>query len=219
MFRRKKKNYYVSDNSDRLSRLGPWIIRILSLLLIAAIAVCILYATGVFKTSSAKVTANVTAFGLKDIGELATQAGYYTSVQGIEKEKEFLGITLPGSKSSSVFSYSGTVKAGFNFADIDIELNDEEHVIYIHLPEVRILSVEIDPNSLVVYSSHTSFITPLEVSDFGLSLAKLTEKVQETAIANHILDNALDNAKVLIRGFLAGCYDLNVYRIEFEETK
>ena len=202
-----------SRDSDRRQRSwGPWLIRILTLLLIAAVTVSVLFATGVITTVSSKVT----AFGLKDIGELATQAGYFTGVQSIQKEKDFLGITLPFSQSSYVFSYDGVVKAGINFADIGIDVDDHEHVIRITLPEIRILSVEIDPDSFKEYSSNGSFITPLRVSDVNMSLARLKEKVQETAIANGIREGARENAKVLIRGFLSGCYDLNEYRIEFE---
>lgn len=212
MFGRKRR----SDNSPgrhagRRSS-GPWLYRILVLLLVAAVAVAVLFATGVLTTVDSKIT----AFGLKDIGELATQAGYFTGVQSIQKEKEFLGITLPFSESSYVFSYDGVIKAGFDFADIGVEVDDEEHVIRIKLPDVRILSVEIDTDSFREYSSSGSFITPLKVSDVNMSLDRLKEKALESAAANGIKESALDNAKVLIRGFLAGCYDLDVYRIEFE---
>ena len=214
MFKRKSRSG-DGYRSDRPGSLGPWLIRILILLLIAAVTVSVLFATGVITTVSSKIT----AFGLKDIGELATQAGYFTGVQSIEKKKEFLGITLPFSQSSYVFSYDGVVKAGLNFGDIGIELNEKDHIIHITLPEIKILSVEIDPDSFKEYSSSGSFITPLQVSDVNLSLSKLKEKVLESAIANGIKENAMDNAKLMIRGFLAGCYDLSIYRIEFEETE
>ena len=212
MFGRKHR---VVDNRrpDRLSTLGPWIIRILVLLLIAAVTVSVLFATGVLTTASSRVT----AFGLKNIGELATQAGYFTSVQSIQKEKEILGITLPLSKSSYVFSYDGVVKAGLDFADIGIEVDDSEHIIRITLPEVKILSVEIDPTSFQEYSNSGSFITPLSPSDVNQSLGSLQDRVKDTALANGIKENALENAKLLIKGFLAGCYDMTVYRIEYNE--
>ena len=33
------------------------------------------------------------------------------------------------------------------------------------------------------------------------------------------MENARENAKVLIRGFLAGCYDLTLYSVEFEQAE
>ena len=37
--------------------------------------------------------------------------------------------------------------------------------------------------------------------------------------AHGIMENARENAKVLIRGFLAGCYDLALYSVEFEQAE
>ena len=45
--------------------------------------------------------------------------------------------------------------------------------------------------------------------------AALKESARQTAIQNGILDNARSNAEVLMRGFLAGTYDLSVYTVEF----
>ena len=38
---------------------------------------------------------NTVQFGLRSIGELATQAGYFTSVQSISGSREVFGVTVP----------------------------------------------------------------------------------------------------------------------------
>ena len=56
------------------------------------LALLALLALGYFGVRTLNVSSKVTAFNLKDIGELATQAGYFTTVQTIRKSREVLGI-------------------------------------------------------------------------------------------------------------------------------
>ena len=112
-------------------RRGPT--RLLGFLLVLAIAAAVLLGTGMIRTG---ITANITAFGLKDIGELATQSGYFTSVQTIQSNRELFGIEIPLSRSNYIFSYDGTIKAGLNFGDIDISVDDLQRKIRIRLPEI-----------------------------------------------------------------------------------
>ena len=126
-------------------RRGPT--RLLGFLLVLAIAAAVLLGTGIIRTG---ITANITAFGLKDIGELATQSGYFTSVQTIQSNRELFGIEIPLSRSNYIFSYDGTIKAGLDFGDIVVEVDDLQRKIKIKLPEIRILSTEIDEDSFVL---------------------------------------------------------------------
>ena len=87
------------------------------------------------------------------------------------------------------------------------------------LPEIKILSTEIDESSFKLYNESENILTPLRMSDVNQALAELKLKARETAEAHGIMDNARENAKVLIRGFLAGCYDLTLYSVEFEQAE
>ena len=123
-------------------RRGPT--RLLGFLLVLAVAAAVLLGTGIIRTG---ITANITAFGLKDIGELATQSGYFTSVQTIQSNRELFGIEIPLSRSNYIFSYDGVIKAGMDFGDIEVEVDDLQRKIRIKLPEIKILSTEIDEGS------------------------------------------------------------------------
>jgi hypothetical protein len=195
-------------------RRGPT--RLLGFLLVLAIAAAVLLGTGIIRTG---ITANITAFGLKDIGELATQSGYFTSVQTIQSNRELFGIEIPLSRSNYIFSYDGTIKAGLDFGDIDVSVDDMQRKIRIKLPEIKILSTEIDESSFKLYNESENILTPLRMSDVNQALAELKLKARETAEAHGIMENARENAKVLIRGFLAGCYDLTLYSVEFEQAE
>ena len=164
------------------------------------------------------ITANVTEMGLRNIGEMATQAGYFTSVQTIEKSRDVFGIEVPGTRSSYVYSYDGDIKAGLDFSDVEIQVNELTRVITVRLPEIRILSVEIQEDSFVLYNDGSNLFTALKLEDVNRSNAEMIRVTKETAIKNGILESARDNAEVLIRGFLSTAYDMNVYTIEYHYT-
>lgn len=184
------------------------------LLLVAALA-----ALGVFGLQQTGFISKTTAFGLKDIGELTTQAGYFTTVQTIKKSREVLGVEVPGTQSNYVYSYDGTIKAGIDFKDIGLDVDETNKVITVTFPEFRILSTEINDDSFVLYNDGANLFTSLKLQDVNKSNAELKKDARDKAIQNGILDNARANAEVLIRGFLAGMYDINSYTIKFLPEK
>lgn len=157
-----------------------------------------------------------TDFGLKNIGELATQAGYFTNVQMINQSRQLFGADIPLTQSKYVFSYDGIVKAGIDFESIQLNADENSHTIKVKLPEVKILSYEVEPNSLEVYDETSSIFTPLDISKVNISLIEMKEEVLKKATENGILENARANAETIIKGFLAASFDMKKYSIEFE---
>lgn len=195
---------------------------ILQALLIAALIAAVLMLAGIipnpFSTGGRKAGTTVTEFGLKDIGELATQDGIFTVVQNVTLSRKLL-VTIPGSEETYVFSYDGHVKAGLDFADITVDVDDTAKKIRVTLPEIRILSVELNEDTFRQYSGGQNLLSQMTPEEVAQSRAKAKEKARETAIANGILDNARENAKVLVSGHLAGYFDLDVYEIEYAEPE
>jgi hypothetical protein len=162
------------------------------------------------------VSSRITEMGLRNIGEMATQAGYFTSVQTIEKSRDVFGIEVPGTRSNYVYSYDGDIKAGLDFQEVRVDVNELTRVITVHLPEIRILSVEIQEDSFRLYNDGTNLFTSLKMEDVNESLTELKQNARETAIQNGILENARDNAETLIRSFLGSAMDLSAYTVRFE---
>ncbi len=153
--------------------------------------------------------------GLRDIGELATQAGYFTTVQTIRKSRDVLGLEVPGTRSNYVYSYDGTIKAGVDFSKVEMTVDDAAHQITITFPKFQILSTEIKEDSFVLYNDGSNPFTSLKIEDVNRGNAELKKNAQETALKNGILENARTNAELLIKGFLAGMYDMSVYEVVF----
>ena len=189
----------------------PFAVRIVILLLVLLIAFAIF--TGI--STATIVKSRTTALGLKDIGELATQAGFYTNVQMISGSREIFGINIPLTEKKYIFGYDGVIKAGIDFADIKVVVDEMTRVITVTLPEVKVLSNEIDENSFEIFDESHNIFNTLKVDDMNTSLIALKEESEAKAIENGLLENARRNAEVLVRGFLAGAFDLTLYTVEF----
>ena len=114
-----------------------------SIITFVAVLLLVIIGIGIISNQNARYFSKPTSLGLKDIGELATQAGYFTTVQTINKSRDVLGWEVPGTQSNYIYSYDGTIKAGIDFQDINMEVDEVNHIIKITFPEFRILSTEI----------------------------------------------------------------------------
>ena len=88
-------------------------------------------------------------------------------------------------------------------------------MIRITLPAAEILNVDIDPESFEVYSERTGFANPLSIQDFNDSIVALETSVRDKALAKGILTKADENARTVVRNFVAGMVDTSCYTVEF----
>ncbi len=186
-----------------------------SVLLTVAAVVLVVIVLAFLSGQGMRSVSKTSTLGLRDIGELATQAGYFTTVQTISKSRAVLGLEVPGTRSNYVYSYDGTIKAGVDFSKIEMTVDDAAYQITITFPEFQILSTEIKEDSFVLYNDGSNPFTSLKIEDVNRGNAELKKNAQETALKNGILENARTNAELLIKGFLAGMYDMSVYEVVF----
>lgn len=188
---------------------------LLVLLVVILISITIIAAM-LIQTRKNQVESRNIAFGLKDMGELVTQAGYFTNVQSSTSTRQLFGMDIPFTTSKYIYSYDGVVKAGLDFAGIEVQVDDANRTVTVLLPEIEILDVNIDNDSLKIYDESQSIFTPLHISDVNEAQIELKEQVRQTAIDNGILEEAEKNARTIISGFLSGTMDLKNYTIQFE---
>ena len=190
-----------------------------NLLLVSLVVILIsitIIAAMLIQTRKNQVESRNIAFGLKDMGELVTQAGYFTNVQSSTSTRQLFGMDIPFTTSKYIYSYDGVVKAGLDFAGIEVQVDDANRTVTVLLPEIEILDVNIDNDSLKIYDESQSIFTPLHISDVNEAQIELKEQVRQTAIDNGILEEAEKNARTIISGFLSGTMDLKNYTIQFE---
>ena len=188
---------------------------LLVLLVVILISITIIAAM-LIQTRKNQVESRNIAFGLKDMGELVTQAGYFTNVQSSTSTRQLFGMDIPFTTSKYIYSYDGVVKAGLDFSKIEVQVDDANRTVTVLLPEIEILDVNIDNDSLKIYDESQSIFTPLHISDVNEAQIELKEQVRQTAIDNGILEEAEKNARTIISGFLSGTMDLKNYTVTFE---
>lgn len=158
-----------------------------------------------------------TKIGFEDIGELATQTACCTEVNVTEASRDLWGVRIPFTQSKYIYSYDVEIKAGFDFGEIEWSVDEGTSTIKVWLPEVRILSSEIDMDSFKLYHEEESIFRPITLEENNEALANLKQAAKEDAVANGLLDNARGNAETILRGFFGNVYDLETYSIEFTD--
>lgn len=151
--------------------------------------------------------------GFEDIGELATQSAYCTEVEVTEASRQLFGVTIPFTQSKYIYSYDVVIKAGLDFTDIS--WSQQDGTIRVTLPEIRVLSNEIDLDSLKVYHEDESLFRNITLEENNAALADLKARAEQDAIGNGLLEEARDNAQQILTAFFANQYDLTEYRLEF----
>ena len=179
---------------------------------VIVLALLALLALGYFGVRTLNVSSKVTAFNLKDIGELATEAASLSIVQPVEVSRK-VGVELPGSKSRYDLTFALVVKAGLDFDQVVLQVDGSKHEIRVRMPDVRILSSEAYLSARTGGENPFSQLTPEEIEE---ARKKVIEKAETVAYERGTLIAARENAEKLISGLLAGGYDLNDYKIAYE---
>ena len=156
-----------------------------------------------------------TKIGFENIGELATQAAYSTQISIIDDSRELYGVTIPFTQSKNIYSYDVIIKAGFDFKDIEWEEN--ENVIEVKLPEMKILSSELDLESYKAYHEEESIFNQITQIDNNEAMKNLQKTAEEDAVANGLFENARTNAETILTSFFRSKYDLEEYEIVFKD--
>ena len=165
-------------------------------------------------TVEKEITGEIIQDGLNDIGKLVTEEYYFTEVVSFSSVKKlFKTLSLGFTESSYLASYDGVISAGLDFDKVTVEKNDETGVIIVHLPKCSVYSVDIDPESFVLYSEKEGLGNPISVSDYNDSLIELENTAEKKAISKGLLDKADENARRIVANFVSGIPGLEEYTV------
>ena len=151
--------------------------------------------------------------GMRDMGLLVTQEYCFTDAVTQSKIRTLFSIPLGFTETTYIATYDGVVTAGIDFTGISFELDTAGKKVTVHMPKAGILSVDIDPESFVLYSERSGFGNPLSASDFNGSLVELEARAKERAAERGMVEKADENAKRIVSNYIAGFLDPDVYEI------
>lgn len=201
----------------RERRRGRWLRRLLVAAVLLAVAAAALRfgAPGLFRrlfSPRQAITVVTVERRLSAIGELATYAMQYSGYTEEESARSVLGVKIPGTRHSVKIAYSGTIKAGYEIADIAVKVDVAAGIISIKLPEVKIISNAIDEDSLQ-YVEKNNIFNPIKGDAAAQYLDDIRKKELDKAIEMGLFEKAEENAQAIIAEKLA---DYQGYTIQFE---
>ncbi len=167
--------------------------------------------------------------GIREMGKLCTAEYYFTHVSSFEESSKLAtgtkikgtninipDITIPGTTKTFVYSYDGTITAGVDFSDIRLEKNDEKMTVTVVMPQPEIISSSVDPDSFRLYDEKTGIFTTLKVTDVTDTFASLIRDEEQKARDRGILDQAQNNARVLVENFIRNTYGLEGFDVKLK---
>lgn len=170
----------------------------LMVLVVCLTVVCVRYSDGVKKSKS--ITEATLAEKLKPIAELSSYEYEYTTMGKYESFTDFYGWKVPFTTSKFIVVYDGVIKAGFNFEDLKIKVEDKN--IEIIIPQIQITSHEIKFDSLEVYDEQKSIFNPISITDFNSFYADNSKTMENKVIASGLFGKAKINAISIIENFV-----------------
>ena len=145
-----------------------------------------------------EITDTVIREQLEAISELAVYDFSYTNHVDYTSVPQILGHDVWGTDHWFAFDYSGIIKVGCNFDEIEVLCVDQAaNTVTIHIPEVRVLSndIAIDMGTYEDQNNVCNPLQPLEVLDY---LYSRRAPEQARAIESGVLELGAERAQTLI---------------------
>lgn len=148
-----------------------------------------------------EISAVVLKNQLTGVNELASVTYSYTDMAQFQNSNDFYGKKVPFTTKSFILTYDGMIRAGVDLEQADISLNGTS--VTVQLPAAKILSHEIDENSVKVFDEKTSIFNPFTVEDFTAFQSKQKAKMEQKALEQGLLTQAQTKAGDCVRQLLS----------------
>ena len=192
-----------SDRAVRAERRRIWwaslsqVTRTLILLaILAVIVMVVLWMRSVFfGEKKPEITTEYITGKLDVASELNTAELTYTGMVKYEDGSiPFL------TKKAFTMIYTATVKAGIDFSEIKVDVNDNSVVVT--LPEAKVQSVYVDPNSIDFYDESFALFNWTDKEDITTSIARAENDLKANADMSELLKKSEEQTERLIRALL-----------------
>lgn len=168
---------------------------------------------GPIRIGAAQITADVINAKFDEASELVTEVYYYTSMGTFQNNLMFKDWNIPLTSKTFIVSYNGIIKAGIDLSKVNVFT--EGYEIFISLPDAKVLSHEIDQDSVQVLDEKTNLFNPIKVEDVTGFEAEQKAGAEERALSEGLLDRANEGAETAIRDLLMTIDGMKNYSITF----
>lgn len=155
------------------------------------------YASG---SNNDKITSTTIKNQLTEINELALYSYDYSKVGKFSNKLSFNGWKIPLTQKNFIITYDGSIKAGIDLKQAKISIDNDQ--LNITLPAAKILSHEIDENSIEVYDESSNIFNQISINDYKSFATKEKKKNEKEAISNGILEKSKTKAEQTLTTYL-----------------
>lgn len=159
------------------------------------------------------VTSSLVSERLEAVQELVTLEYHYTNMGKYENKRDFYGWQVPFTTKRFLVSYDGVIKAGIDVSETGVHVSGR--TITITLPPSKVLSHEIDENSIEVFDETSNIFNPIKISDYTGFTQQEKSETESKAIEKGLLTEADAKAKAAIRSLLSAIPSISGYSVVF----
>lgn len=160
-------------------------------------------------TETRTVTRQEVEVALAQAADLTTYTGTYTVEVTTENAKRLLGLKVPFSTNAISLTCDGVVKVGFDIREVQVAVDNDARVIYLDLPETRVLDNYVIWDS-VVCAEHHAFFNRIEFDQYQTLISEVEQLGLDQVKAAGIFRDAQASARSTLQGFLSGFADYQV---------
>ena len=157
------------------------------------------------------ITSDLLGQQLRSVQELVSVEYHYTNMGKFENQLDFYGWKVPFTTKSFIVAYDGVIKAGVDLSEMKIEVSGK--TITVTMPEAKVLSHEMDEESLEVYDETHNIFNPIEIEDYTQFTADQKESIEARAIDNGLLTSAAQRAENTVRGLIEALPGMEEYTL------
>lgn len=161
-----------------------------------------------------------TKLDFESLGLLVTQESNMTIVNNYKADKKVkvfsIEFSQPFSNVQQIYSYDVQICAGIDFTKVEYEIDESTKTIQVKLPEVVTISKALDNDSFQLYYEKESAFKKVTITEFNDQQGSLVDQAEETAIAKGLYDNALVNAKSIIKNIIYQFSAYSDYTVTFK---
>ena len=150
--------------------------------------------------SQTEITSELVGNRLEQAKELTTTKYFYTNTASFENQRKFYNWNLPFTTKKFIVSYDGVIHVGIDLSAIDVQVQDQ--TIDVTLPEVKILSHDIDSDSVKVFDEEASIFNKMTVDDYANFTNEQKKASEEEAKDKGLLEAAKQNTERTIKEIL-----------------
>lgn len=154
---------------------------------------------------------------LGSLQELVTQEYIYTNADKREQDAKWIfGWSRPFSNSSLLLTYDGTIKAGIDMGEVQVNVNEESRTIIVTLPASKITDNNIPQESVTIVEVRDGLFNEVTLDDYNNFISEQKIIMEEKAIERGLLTKADEEARKAIKAFLSlmpGMEGENAYKL------